>query len=68
MLLLRRKVSVAGQCVYLVLSPYDVSQHVERRTLEQDAEMMRLQLLGDPNLMQQLQRVRPPTPIIRVHI
>lgn len=27
------------------------------RTAEQDAEMMRLQILGDPNLMQQLQQV-----------
>lgn len=41
MLLLRRKVSVAG------------------RTLEQDAEMMRLQLLGDPELMRQLQATQP---------
>ncbi|KAH8096664.1 hypothetical protein BXZ70DRAFT_328648 [Cristinia sonorae] len=39
MLLLRRKVSIAG------------------RTVEQDAEMMRLQLLGDPALMLQLQQV-----------
>lgn len=41
MLLLRRKVSVAG------------------RTAEQDAEMMRLQILGDPNLMAQLRAVDP---------
>ena len=27
--------------------------------MEQDAEMMRLQLLGDPNLMAQLRQVRP---------
>lgn len=33
------------------------------RTLEQDAEMMRLQLLGDPNLIQQLQQVRPPSSV-----
>ncbi|OSC97908.1 hypothetical protein PYCCODRAFT_1046104 [Trametes coccinea BRFM310] len=39
MLLLRRKVSVAG------------------RSVEQDAEMMRLQLLGDPVLMEQLRAV-----------
>ena len=30
------------------------------RTMEQDAEMMRLQILGDPNLMRQLQEVRIP--------
>ncbi|THH27645.1 hypothetical protein EUX98_g6548 [Antrodiella citrinella] len=41
MLLLRRKVSVAG------------------RTLEQDAEMMRFQVLGDPALMRQLQQTNP---------
>jgi len=41
MLLLRRKVSVAG------------------RTLEQDSEMMRLQVLGDPALMLQLQQTNP---------
>lgn len=29
-----------------------------RRTAEQDAEMMRLQILGDPNLMAQLRAVR----------
>ncbi|KAG8982064.1 DNA damage-inducible protein 1 [Tulasnella sp. 425] len=40
MLLLRRKVVVAG------------------RTVEQDSEMMRLQILGDPQLMRQLQQVR----------
>ena len=31
------------------------------RMVEQDAEMMRLQLLGDPALMRQLQQVRPPS-------
>lgn len=41
MLLLRRKVQVAG------------------RTVGQDAEMMRLQILGDPNLMRQLQETQP---------
>ncbi|KAK2465970.1 hypothetical protein APHAL10511_001611 [Amanita phalloides] len=41
MLLLRRKVTVAG------------------RSIEQDAEMMRLQILGDPNLMRQLQETQP---------
>ncbi|KAI0700617.1 hypothetical protein BC835DRAFT_398845 [Cytidiella melzeri] len=29
------------------------------RTMEQDSEMMRLQLLGDPNLMSQLEHVQP---------
>ncbi|PSR81030.1 hypothetical protein PHLCEN_2v6561 [Hermanssonia centrifuga] len=32
---------------------------VAGRTMEQDAEMMRLQLLGDPNLMRQLQQTQP---------
>lgn len=41
MLLLRRKVNVAG------------------RSGEQDSEMMRLQLLGDPNLMNQIRQVQP---------
>jgi len=41
MLLIRRKVSVAG------------------RTAEQDAEMMRLQILGNPHLMRELQQTQP---------
>lgn len=41
MLLLRRKVTVAG------------------RTAEQDAEMIRLQILGDPALMRELQQKQP---------
>ncbi|KZP13433.1 hypothetical protein FIBSPDRAFT_869260 [Athelia psychrophila] len=41
MLLLRRKVQVAG------------------REIAQDSEMMRLQVLGDPNLMRQLQETQP---------
>lgn len=45
MLLLRRKVNVAG-----------ISGS---RELERDAEMMRLQILGDPNLMQELERSQP---------
>lgn len=43
LLLLRRKVPVAGT----------------DRTIEQDSEMMRLQLLGDPSLMRQLQQAQP---------
>ncbi|OBZ70328.1 DNA damage-inducible protein 1, partial [Grifola frondosa] len=51
MLLLRRKVTVAGQ------------------TAEQDAEMMRLQLLGDPALMQRLHEARPlPRPRLRTSL
>ncbi|TBU23995.1 hypothetical protein BD311DRAFT_44852 [Dichomitus squalens] len=46
-LLLRRKVHVPGTS----------------RSVEQDAEMMRLQLLGDPNLMNQLRQVRPSFPL-----
>ncbi len=30
---------------------------LSQRTVQQDAEMMRLQLLGDPNLMRQVQQV-----------
>lgn len=45
MLLLRRKVNVAG---------ISGSREVER-----DAEMMRLQILGDPNLMRELERTQP---------
>jgi len=41
MLLLRRKVTVAG------------------RTLEHDTEMMRLQLLGDPQLLRRVQQTQP---------
>ena len=35
----------------------------EQREIEQDAETMRFQLLGDPNLMLQLERVRPCNPV-----
>lgn len=44
MLLLRRRVNVPGP---------------EGRPIEQDAEMMRLQILGDPQLMRQLQETLP---------
>lgn len=44
MLLLRRRVNVPGP---------------EGRPIEQDAEMMRLQILGDPQLMRQLQDTLP---------
>lgn len=53
---------------WLVLMEGKVSLHVRKdgrllisfgvRTMEQDAEMMRLQLLGDPTLMSQMQRAR----------
>lgn len=38
----------------------DGTAHFEKknREIEQDAEMMRLQILGDPNLMRQLHEVR----------
>jgi len=45
MLLLRRKINVAGSS--------------GSREIEQDAETMRLQILGDPNLMQQLEHTQP---------
>ena len=38
-----------------VLCPFHSSGS---REIEQDAEMMRLQVLGDPNLMRQLELVR----------
>lgn len=43
-----------------VLCPFHSSGS---REIEQDAEMMRLQVLGDPNLMRQLELVRPCYPL-----
>ena len=65
MLLLRRKINVAGMRVhvYLLCHTLDNVLHLFNssgsREIERDAEMMRLQILGDPNLMQELERVRP---------
>lgn len=60
MLLLRRKVHVAGtgRYVAVVLAVWRRPRIMDiSRTIEQDSEMMRLQLLGDPGLMRQLQEV-----------
>ena len=60
-LLLRRKVTVAGR--YVVSSQYNhasilISIFIQSlRSMEQDSEMMRLQILGDPRLMHQLREV-----------
>ena len=65
MLLLRRKINVAGMRVHLCLlcrtlnNVLHLSNSSGSREIERDAEMMRLQILGDPNLMQELERVRP---------
>ena len=64
MLLLRKKINVAGMRVhgYHLRSPF---ANVPRpfhssgsREIEQDSETMRLQVLGDPSLMRQLEHVR----------
>lgn len=60
MLLIRRKVSVAGRCASWPFSIWDLERrytHPMLRTAEQDAEMMRLQILGNPHLMRELQQV-----------
>jgi hypothetical protein len=54
-LLLRRKVSFAGRCALDMLQPTLHSSDL--RTVEQDAEMVRLQILGDPHMMRQVQQV-----------
>lgn len=65
MLLLRRKINVAGMRVhgYLLCPTLDnvlrLVNSSGSREIERDAETMRLQVLGDPNLMRQLESVRP---------
>ena len=58
-LVIRRKVTVAGRYVDPSLL-FEISSHryPSTRSLEQDAEMMRLQVLGDPELMRQLREVK----------
>ena len=62
MLLLRRKVANptgAGCVLPLSISiPCADPAKLHYSAVPQDAEMMRLQLLGDPTLMRQLQEVR----------
>lgn len=62
LLVLRRKVQVAGSDRYALrlITVFDMNQSkcFASRTIEQDSEMMRLQLLGDPSLMAQLESVR----------
>ena len=76
MLLLRRKVHVPGtsRCVRilsasLVWGGLGAMKGVLRgcRAVEQDAEMMRLQILGDPQLMGQLRQVSPSSPFPTVY-
>ena len=61
-LLLRRKLTVAGRCELqtglTLITPY-----LDLRTVEQDPEMMRYQILGDPNLMSELRMVSSPMSI-----
>ena len=57
MVLLRRKVVVAGRFNHCHISKHTPYGSTSRST-EQDSEMMRLQLLGDANLMQEIRGVR----------
>jgi len=59
MLLFRRKVNVAGRCFLADLGSHlgRCGAHLVSRAAEQDAEMMRLQILGDPNLMSLVRQV-----------
>jgi len=55
--------SVEGLSILSDLQPHSLMANMlnlncSTRTIEQDAEMMRLQLLGNPDLMNQLQQVR----------
>jgi hypothetical protein len=61
MLLLRRKVTVAGRCVGAFLPPLSILMRFVflPRTMEHDAEMMRLQLLGDPTTFRRIQEASP---------
>ncbi|KAF9057802.1 hypothetical protein BJ165DRAFT_78133 [Panaeolus papilionaceus] len=52
-----RELNVTGDKATLLLRKKGGS--VGGRTIEQDAEMMRLQILGDPNLMAELQQAQP---------
>ncbi|KAF8231383.1 hypothetical protein L208DRAFT_69008 [Tricholoma matsutake] len=51
-----RQLGVEGDNAMLLLRR---KVNIGQRTVEQDSEMMRLQLLGDPNLMRQLQETQP---------
>ena len=56
-LLLRRKVIVAGRSASCIMSEVVIcptKRTNANRTAEQDAEMMRLQILGDPRLMDEI--------------
>lgn len=66
MLLFRRKVNVAGRCFLADLGSHleRCDTHLSSRAAEQDAEMMRLQILGDPNLMRMVRQVLQSTPYI----
>ena len=66
MLLFRRKVNVAGRYLRADLRSRleRCDTHLVFRAAEQDAEMMRLQILGDPNLMRMVRQVLQSTPYI----
>ena len=67
-LLLRRKVIVAGRSVLVPVSFIHLSKLINAsRTAEQDAEMMRLQILGDPRLMEEIRNASPPFYCRRLH-
>lgn len=57
LLLIRRKVTVAGRYETMFNASF-VATESRNREMEQDSEMMRLQILGDPELMRQLREVR----------
>jgi len=65
MLLLRKKINVAGMRVYgyhlrsTFVNVPCLFHSSGSREIEQDSETMRLQVLGDPALMRQLEHVRP---------
>ena len=73
MLLLRKKVHIAGTNRCVSPPPLSLDVHAEKgsfvrsRSMEQDAEMMRLQILGDPALMAQLRQVRRDAMILPPH-
>ena len=59
MLLLRRRVAVGGRWAFgthLNMKPHNA--HKVSRRAEQDAETIRLQILGDPQLLRQLEEVQ----------
>lgn len=64
-LLLRKKINVTGMLVHayhllaIIHNNLYFTCSSGSREIEQDAEMMRLQVLGNPDLMRELEHVRP---------